>query len=270
MKLGVLIGEERNLSEALDIVKIAETRGYDSVWFGEHVGVRDALVLMGMASVITSRIKIGSCAINAYTRNVGTVVAAVNTISWAAPGRVMLGIANGEEVLSNFGIRQELPLRKMKEFITALRLLLTGEQIHFVGSHVNLHNARAERQLDIPLFIAATGMKMLSLGAKLADGVILNFLTNMNYLEKAHSILGNKQTFQLIAVSINRDGGDRDARWLISKFLFLAPDFFKSIGIGEDTVEKVRSIIKAWPPKREELELAEREIPDKVMNQLVA
>ncbi|MGC8558874.1 MAG: hypothetical protein ACP5NC_07805, partial [Nitrososphaeria archaeon] len=25
-----------------------------------------------------------------------------------------------------------------------------------------------------------------------------------------------------------------------------------------------------WPPKREELELAEREIPDKVVNQLVA
>jgi alkanesulfonate monooxygenase SsuD/methylene tetrahydromethanopterin reductase-like flavin-dependent oxidoreductase (luciferase family) len=266
---GILLGEERSVDEDLKIVKLAENLGYDSVWFGEHVGIRDALVLMGMASMLTERLKVGSCAINAYTRNVGTVAAALNTISFVAPGRVMLGVASGEEILSNYGIKKASPVNEMREFITSLRLLLSGELVNFNGKFINLKNARIERKLEVPVYLAATGKKMLSLGAEIADGVILNFLTDLSYLEEAHRIIGDKRSFQLIAVSLNRDGSTSDAKRFMAKFFYMAPSLFRS-SVSHETIERIRSLIKGWPPSSEELEIAEKVVPDEVLSRLMA
>jgi len=266
---GILLGEERSVEDDLKIVKLAESLGYDSVWFGEHAGIRDALVLMGMALTIAKRLSVGSCAINAYTRNVGTVAAALNTMSFVAPGRVMLGVASGEEILSNYGIKKVSPLNEMREFITSLRLLMSGERVNFNGAFVTLRNARAERRLDVPVYLAATGKKMLSLGAEIADGVILNFLTDLSYLEAAHRIIGNKRSFQLIAVSLNRDGSTSDARRFMAKFFFLAPALFRS-SVDPETIERVRSLIRGWPPSSEELETAEKAVPDEAVSRLMA
>lgn len=268
-KAGILLGEERSVDDELKIVKLAESLGYDSVWFGEHAGIRDALVLMGMALMITERLKIGSCAINAYTRNVGTVAAALNTMSSLAPGRVMLGVASGEEILSNFGVKKVSPLNEMREFITSLRLLMSGGRVNFNGAFITLKNARTERKLNVPIYLAATGKKMLSLGAEIADGVILNFLTDLNYIETAHRIIGNKRSFQLIAISLNRDGSTSDAKRFMAKFFFMAPGLFRS-SVDHETIEKVRSLIRGWPPSSEELEIAEKAVPDEALSRLIA
>ncbi|MEM4093191.1 MAG: LLM class flavin-dependent oxidoreductase [Conexivisphaerales archaeon] len=270
MKIGILIGEEREISESLKMTKVAEKLGYDSLWFGEHTGIRDALLSMGMAAMASSKIKLGSCAINAYTRNVGVVAAAVNTLSWIAPDRIMLGIASGEEVLSSFGIRKREPLNEMKEFIVALRLMFEGKQVNYHGSHVNLNDAKIERKLNIPILLAATGPKMLELGSRIADGVILNFLVTSSYMASAHRIVGKKQVYQLIAVSLNRDGSNDDGKKLISKFFFLAPEFFRSIGIAEEVINSVITKIKSWPPNLDDLNDASRLIPDDIVRQLMA
>lgn len=266
---GILLGEERSVEDDLKVVKLAEELGYDSIWFGEHAGMRDALVLMGMAAVLTKSLRIGSCAINPYTRNVGTVAAAANALSHIAPGRIMLGIASGEEVLHRFGIKKASPLNEMKEFITALKLLLKGEPANFDGKFVKLSGARTERPVDVPVYLAATGFKMLSLGAEIADGLMLNFLVDEAYLEKAHSLIGNKKTFQLIAVSLNREGSYDEAKRFIAKFFYLSPGFFKSI-VDPSIVDEVRSSIRGWPPPREDLERAGRLVPDEAVKRLMA
>ncbi len=270
MKAGILIGEERGVSEAVKMARLADELGYDSVWFGEHIGIRDALVSMGMMATITRKVKLGSCAINPYTRNVGVVAAAINTLSEVAAGRIMLGIASGEEVLGSFGIRKQKPLQEMAEFINALKLVLNGERVNYHGSLVELRDAKAERKLEIPILMAATGYRMLELGSKIADGIILNFLTNSSYIARAHSIVGKKRIYQLIAVSLNRDGSNDDGKKLISKFFFLAPDFFRSIGIDHETVDAVVSRIREWPPSDNDLDSASKLIPDSVVEQLMA
>jgi len=266
---GILLGEERTVEDDMKIVILAEKLGYDSVWFGEHAGIRDALVLMGMGSMITKSLKIGSCAINVYTRNIGTVIAALNTIISIAPGRVMLGVASGEEILTNFGIKKVSPVNEMREFINSLKLLLSGMSVNFNGNFVKLKDAKAERNIDVPVYLAATGKKMLSLGAEIADGLILNFLTDLSYIEAAHKIIGNKKSFQLIAVSLNKENSLLDAKKFMSKFFFLAPDMFKSL-VDPEIIEMVRSNIKKWPPSEEELEISSKVIPDEVVNKLMA
>ncbi len=42
MKAGILIGEEQGVSETVKMVRLADELGYDSVWFGEHIGIREA------------------------------------------------------------------------------------------------------------------------------------------------------------------------------------------------------------------------------------
>ena len=268
-RAGILLGEERSVRDDLKIVRLAEELGYDSIWFGEHAGIRDALALMGMATAITSRLRIGSCAINPYTRNVGTVAAAANTLSSSAPGRIMLGIASGEEVLNRFGIRKVSPLNEMREFITSLKLLMSGRPVDFSGKFVKLDGARAERRIDVPVYLAATGFRMLSLGTEVADGLMLNFLVDKNYIEAAHRITGSKMTFQLIATSLNRDESYEDAKRFIAKFFYLSAGFFKSL-IDPSVVDSVKSAVGGWPPSQDDLENAAKMVPDDVVKRLMA
>lgn len=265
-----MIGEERSISESLDMSKLAEDLGFDFVWFGEHIGIRDALVMASLTLSNTYRIKAGTCAINVYTRNVGSVLAAANTIDGYAPGRFTLGIASGEEVLGQFGVVKNSPFKEMKEFLISFKELMTGEPVSFEGSLVKLKNARGERKMNIPVYVAATGPKLLMLGSKYADGVILNFLTTQEYISSAHSLIGGAKAFQLIAVSLNKSGSLDDAKKFLSKFFFLAPDFFKSLEIDKNVIDKARSKISFWPPSEESLERASAEIPDGVVRKLMA
>ena len=270
MLAGILIGEERSVNDAVNMTRLAEELGFDSVWFGEHVGIRDALVMSSLALASTKKISVGTCAINVYTRNIGTVLASVNTLDSYYPKRFMLGIASGEEVLNNFGIVKKSPLNEMKEFLLNLKALFSGEIVNYEGSFIKLRQAKGEKKLNVPIYLAATGPKMLSLGSKFADGVILNFLTTYQYVEQAHKIIGNVKSFQLIAAFIEKNNSLETAKEFLSKFFFLAPEFFKSMGISENIILSAKSKIRAWPPEKIELEEASKEIPDEVVKKLIA
>ncbi|MGC8600795.1 MAG: hypothetical protein ACP5LX_07075, partial [Nitrososphaeria archaeon] len=45
---------------------------------------------------------------------------------------------------------------------------------------------------------------------------------------------------------------------------------FKSMNIDSNEIDRVREIIRAWPPSQDELKIAEKEISDKVVKKLIA
>ena len=62
-----------------------------------------------------------------------------------------------------------------------------NENVTFHGEHVHLDGVELDyvyqerRPKDVPIYIGATGMKMMELTGEIADGVVLNYLVSPDY-----------------------------------------------------------------------------------------
>jgi 5,10-methylenetetrahydromethanopterin reductase len=282
--LGLLIGEERTVLESINMAQVAEANNFSYVWFGEHVLLRDSLAMVGIVASNTSKISLGTCAINVWTRNIGTTVAAVRTLYEIAENRISIGIAAGEQVLKKFGINSRGVVDAMKEYVQVMKMMFELKDVNFEGKYVKVNNMKLDwhEKLNVPVYIAASGFKMLELAGEIADGAILNFLVTDDYINKAinainkgleRNILGEKfKIFQLIAVSAGQDYKESmiEGKKLLAKFFYLSPKRFKEIIRQPSVVDEVISIIDKWPPSEALLIKASDHIPDDVVHELMA
>jgi 5,10-methylenetetrahydromethanopterin reductase len=170
----------------------AEVNGFDSVWISEDPYFRDATTILSLLGASTKRVKIASCILNVYTKNPVYMAMAAATINEICNGRLILGIGRGVRSLieGELHIRYGSYLTYVREYIECLRKLLAGESVVYDGKEIELTGARLRFQSKpIPIYLAATGPKMLRLAGELADGVILNSCTSVKHTKFVYDIL---------------------------------------------------------------------------------
>src|SRR4030095_13196796 len=191
-RVALYLQDKHPLREAIDYVRYAESRGFEAVWQAESRLVRDAIVPMAAYAATTERIKIGSGVINNWTRNAALIAATFSTLDDLAPGRAMCGLGVWWEPLaSKVGVSRRKPLLAMRETVDVVRRLLAMEKVTFKGEFVHVedieidivHGSRAPKK--VPIYIGATGMKMMELSGEIADGVLLNYLVSPAYNREA-------------------------------------------------------------------------------------
>ncbi|MGH9389155.1 MAG: LLM class flavin-dependent oxidoreductase, partial [Vicinamibacteria bacterium] len=260
-RVALYLQDAHPLADCLRYAKYAEERGFEAVWQAESRLVRDAIVPMAAYAAVTSRIQVGSGVINNWTRNIGLLAATFLTLDDLAPNRILCGIGAWWDPLArNVGIERTKPLVAMRETIEIFRRLLRMENVTFEGEfhHVRgieldvIHGRREPR--NVPVFIGATGDKMLELTGEIADGCLLNYCVPPSYNDRALELLskgaaraGRKlediDRPQLIVCSVDRDR-DRaieGAKGLITQYLAQQPHIAKASGVSEETVRKVQS-----------------------------
>jgi alkanesulfonate monooxygenase SsuD/methylene tetrahydromethanopterin reductase-like flavin-dependent oxidoreductase (luciferase family) len=100
--------------------------------------------------------------------------ATVDTIS---NKRLVLGLGTSSQPLVEdfHGDKFENPLKRMKEYVEIIRLILSGKTINYSGEIFSLKNfsllIKPPRD-SIPIYLAAVNQKMVELTWKIADGVI--------------------------------------------------------------------------------------------------
>jgi 5,10-methylenetetrahydromethanopterin reductase len=181
-KVALYLQDAHDLRDGLADVRYAEERGFEAVWQAESRLVRDAIVPMAAYAAVTDRIKVGSGVINNWTRNIGLLAATFLTLDDLAPDRMICGIgAWWDPLASNVGIERKKPLLAMRETVEVLRRLLNMERVTFHGEFHQVegieldvvHGRREPR--NVPIYIGATGPKMMELCGEIADGVVLNY-----------------------------------------------------------------------------------------------
>src|SRR6266700_7852078 len=195
-RMALYLQDKHPIREGMEYVKYAEERGFEAVWQAESRLVREATVPMAAFAAVTDRIKVGSGVVNNWTRNVGLMAATFSTLDDLAPGRVMLGIgAWWDPLASKVGITRRRPLAAMREYVEVLRRLLAMERVTFHGEFVDVddveldvvHGDRSPKR--VPIYIGATGMKMMELAGEIADGVVLNYMVGPSYNAEAMAAL---------------------------------------------------------------------------------
>ncbi|MBI4731280.1 MAG: LLM class flavin-dependent oxidoreductase [Chloroflexi bacterium] len=186
--------------------------------------------------------------------------------------RVMLGLgAWWEPIAGRVGVQREKPLKAMREYVESIRQLFTMQEVTYQGEFVHLDKIRLDvaygdtSPRDIPIYIGATGDKMLELSGEICDGVVLNYVVSVDYIKRA--ILPEL----LVCCLSDKDpkAAMAEGKKLVAYYLATEPHIMKASGVSEKLLEKVQAIL-TWPAKEEDYIRAAREIPDDVVRNLMA
>lgn len=288
-RVALYLQDAHDLRDGLDFARYAEERGFEAVWQAESRLVRDAIVPMSAYAAVTERIKVGSGVINNWTRNIGLLASTFLTLDDLAPDRIICGIgAWWDPLAKNVGIDRTKPLKAMEETITVMRRLLNMERVTFEGEFVKVNGIELDvvhgrkEPRNVPIYIGATGEKMLEMTGKLADGVVMNYCVPVEYNDNAIEQLmqGLKlsgrtlEEFdrpQLVVCSVDEDHDKAidTTRELLTQYLAQQPHIAKASGVSKDVVQKIQSIL-GWPATHEQIQSAKHLVDDELIHRITA
>lgn len=159
-------------------VKLVESTGFDYCWINETDLNKDVFLMLNLAALNTTRMKIGPCVTNPYVRSPGIIASAMATLGAISGWRVILGMGvGGYRMLNSLGMKTwDKPLTAIKEATEIIRRLLNGEQVTYDGQVFKTNQAKilVSVQSKIPIYLAAFGLKMSQLAGRIADGVFIS------------------------------------------------------------------------------------------------
>lgn len=286
--MGLYLQDKHPIRDGIKYAQLAEQHGFEQVWQAESRLARESTIPLAAIATVTDKIHLGTGVASMWTRNIGLAGATFSTLNELAPGRVKCGLgAWWEPLASKVGVDRRKPLKAMREIVTNLQKLFRMENVTFEGEFVQVRDIELDivhgerKPLPIPVYIGATGPKMLTLAGEIADGVLMNYLVSPLYnknamklleqgLSKRGKTLDDLDRPQLVVVSLDEDADKAIARAkeLVTQYLGQQPHIGKASGVSQDLLEEVGKIL-TWPATPEQIRKAMEVVPDEVV-QLVA
>ncbi len=295
-RMALYLQDKHNIGYEIEIAQYAEEQGFSEIWQADTRLARDCVVMMSALLARTSRLRIGSGVLPIYTRNPAVIAATWSTM-WELAGltpdgesRVMLGLgAWWEPIASRVGADRRKPLTAMRENIEAIRQLFTMEEVSYEGEFVNLDRVRLDVAYgdvgprDIPIYLGATGPKMLELTGEICDGVVLNYVVSVDYIRdavakvaagaaKAGKTIDDIDRPELLVCSLSDDDPAEaltTGKALVAYYLGTEPHIMKASGADPELVERVKEVV-GWPATEADYRKGAHLIPDELVRNLMA
>jgi 5,10-methylenetetrahydromethanopterin reductase len=288
-RVALYLQDAHDIRQGMALAQYAEKHNFEAVWQAESRLVRDAIVPMAAFAAVTERIKIGSGVINNWTRNIGLLAATFLTLDDLAPNRIICGIgAWWDPLATNVGIERRKPLKAMTETIEVMRRLLNMERVTYEGEFHQVKNIELDvvhgrrEPRHVPIMIGATGMKMMELTGRIADGAVLNYCVPPDYNDEAIAALGRGAAAagrtldeidrpQLIVCSVHTDRAAAldGARALLAQYIAQQPHIAHASETPPEVVRQIQSIL-GWPATKEQIKDAMRLVPDELVQRITA
>jgi F420-dependent oxidoreductase-like protein len=201
MKLGFLLGYSgKQVQIPMDLIKQAESMGYDSVWTAEAYG-NDAVTSATWILAQTEKIRVGTAIMQMPARTPAMCAMTAMSLDQLSGGRFIVGLgASGPQVVEGWhGVPYGKPVTRTKEYIKIMRAIMAREgPVSFEGQMYNMPNkgegttglgkplkSILDASPDIPIFTASITPAGLRCAGEVADGVFPVWMDPEKY-----SILG--------------------------------------------------------------------------------
>ena len=204
--IGVVCPPDLDAGTFVEYAKKAERLGFDELWLIEDCFLNGGIAQAAIALSSTSSIGVGLGILPAAARNVAFAAMDISTLCRVFPGRVTVGIGHGQPGwIRQVGAWPRSPLTLLREYLTALRALLAGEDASVKGEYVSLSDVR----LGLPiassprLFAGVRGPRSVALAGAFADGLLLAEPVTPEYLASVIEQLGEiPPSFELAAYNV--------------------------------------------------------------------
>jgi F420-dependent oxidoreductase-like protein len=187
MKLGLLLGYSgKNISINIDLIKQAESMGFDSVWTAEAYG-NDAITSASWILAQTEKIKVGTAIMQMPARTPAMCAMTSMSLHQLSGGRFIAGLgASGPQVVEGWhGVPYGKPVTRTKEYIQIMRKIMAREgPVEFDGDVYQMPNKGEgttglgkplktilEAVDHMPIYTASITPAGLRCAGEVADGV---------------------------------------------------------------------------------------------------
>ena len=201
MKLGFLLGYSgKQIHIPIDLIKQAESMGYDSVWTAEAYG-NDAVTSAAWVLAHTSKIRVGTAIMQMPARTPAMCAMTAMSLDQLSEGRFIVGLgASGPQVVEGWhGVPYGKPVTRTKEYIQIMRKIFEREgPVEFDGQMYQMPNQSEGTTglgkplksilaaTDIPIYTASITTAGLRCAGEVADGVFPVWMDPNKY-----SVLGD-------------------------------------------------------------------------------
>jgi 5,10-methylenetetrahydromethanopterin reductase len=149
----------------------AEDLGFDGLTLTDSQNLApDTYVAMTLAARATSKLLLGPGVTNPLTRHAAVTAGAIASLQQISGGRAMLGIGRGDSAMFNIGHKSVSP-SVFERYVTNVQSYLRGEAFDINGYPSQLRWLGDPAPLKVPMDVAATGPKMIAIGARAAERV---------------------------------------------------------------------------------------------------
>lgn len=187
MKLGILLGYSgKHIDIPIDLIRQAESMGYDSVWTAEAYG-NDAVTAAAWVLAQTEKIRVGTAIMQMPARSPAMCAMTAMSLDQLSGGRFIVGLgASGPQVVEGWhGVPYGKPVTRTREYIQIMRKIMAREgPVEFQGEMYQLPNTGAGTtglgkplksilagNPDIPIYTASITPAGLRCAGEVADGV---------------------------------------------------------------------------------------------------
>jgi len=207
-----------------------EEAGYDGLWSAETS--HDPFLPLAFAARATERVDLGTGIAVAFARNPMTMANITWDLQSLSGGRFVLGLGSQikPHITKRFSMEWSEPAARMREFILAVRAILTAWQ---EGSKLDFRGTFYTHTLMTPFFdpgpnphglarivLAAVGERMTEVAGEVADGFVCHSFTTEAYLrdvtlpalERGLAKAGrDRSTFEVSGPAFVVTGADEEA-----------------------------------------------------------
>ena len=294
--MALYLQDKHPIRYEIEMAKYAEWKGFTEIWQADTRLARDCVVLMSALLAETRNLRIGSGVLPIWSRNPAVIAATWSTM-WELGGltddgrsRVMLGIgAWWEPITSRVGLDRRKPLTAMREHVDAIRQLFTMDEVTYQGEFVKLDRVRLDVAYgnvgprNIPIYIGATGPKMMELTGEICDGAVLNYVVSPDYIRgavaqlaagaaKSGRTIDDIDRPELLVCSLSDDDPGEalmTGKSLVAYYLGTEPHIMEASGADPELVSRVQEIV-GWPATEADYRKAAHLIPDTLVRSLMA
>lgn len=176
------------------VAKQAEDEGWSGMTFTDSQNLSgDPYVALTVAALATTQLKVATGVTNPWTRHPAVTASAITCVDIESGGRAELGIGRGDSALAYLGLAPSPPSR-LSSYLQMLRSYLRGDSVPMsdlveggaqpIDAHLPLSAAPDASRIEwlnkgypgrapVPVFVTASGPKVISLAATWADRVTL-------------------------------------------------------------------------------------------------
>jgi alkanesulfonate monooxygenase SsuD/methylene tetrahydromethanopterin reductase-like flavin-dependent oxidoreductase (luciferase family) len=174
------------------IARAADDAGLEELWLWEDCFRESGIAAAAAVLAWTERLRVGVGLLPVPLRNVALTAMELATMHRLFPDRLSVGVGHGvQDWMGQVGARVESPMTLLREYITALRALLRGEEVTVSGRYVTLDRVA----LDWPppsapaVLAGAVGPLSLRLSGEVADGTILTSGSTPDAVRRAWALV---------------------------------------------------------------------------------
>lgn len=184
LQLGLSFDGADTVAALRVIAEVADAEGAANLWIASHLFHREPIACAAAALGVTRNIGVVLLAISPYMVHPVHAVMAAATLDEMFPGRIQLCFGSGApRDLESVGVIPDQPLQVLRETLDVSRRLLAGETVTFSGNRYRIAGRRLTGGAHrVPLWLAASGPKMLELAGESADGVIISAGTSPAFI----------------------------------------------------------------------------------------